>query len=184
GHFEKGLRKYEWRWLDGATAPAWREFPQPLWMGKSSLSGKTILLHAEQGLGDTIQFIRFVPLLVARGAKVFLGVPPPLSRLLRGMDGVERMVTWGEPIPTTDFHCPLLSIPLALDISPDNIPEPIGFPFFDTARAEEFGKLLERRRRKLVGVCWSGNPSHHDDHERSIRFQEFANLFSVAGFKF
>ena len=86
---------------------------QPLWLGETPLAGKTILLHAEQGLGDTVQFARYAPLLARAGAKVVLEVQPELKALLAGLDGVAAVVARGEPLPPFDVHCPLASLPLA-----------------------------------------------------------------------
>ena len=102
-----------------------RNFRQPLWLGADDIAGKTILLHAEQGFGDTIQFCRYVPLVAARGARVVLEVQRPLRRL---MDGLSRgadahgIVARGEPLPAFDLHCPLLSLPLAFGTRLETIP--------------------------------------------------------------
>jgi tetratricopeptide (TPR) repeat protein len=112
GDFAVGWHAYESRWQVGWLASQRRDYGAPLWLGKEGLDGKTIMLHAEQGLGDTIQFVRYAPLLAARGAAVVLEVQQPLVRLLRNMHGVAQIVARKEPLPHYDFHCPLLSLPL------------------------------------------------------------------------
>ena len=112
GDFGAGWRGYESRWGVGALASQRRNFTAPLWLGREPLRGKTILLHAEQGFGDTLQFVRYAPLLAERGAKeIVLEVQPELKRLLQPMSGVTAVVARGEPLPRFDFYCPLLSLP-------------------------------------------------------------------------
>src|SRR5579863_3494154 len=109
GDFAAGWRAYESRWRIGWLASQRRDFAAPLWLGAESLDGKTILLHAEQGLGDTIQFARYAPLLAARGAAVILEVQRELVRLLSDLPGAAVVVARQSPLPAYDFHCPLMS---------------------------------------------------------------------------
>jgi tetratricopeptide (TPR) repeat protein len=188
GHFEKGLREYEWRWLSAGGGGARRVFSQPLWIGRENLRGKSIFIHAEQGFGDTIQFARFVPVLAALGARISIAVPPILAPLIRTLKGVEHMVALGDPPPRTDFHCPLLSLPLALGTTLATIPSEIPYLQVDSKRAKALGAEIASRARvkatRLIGVCWSGNPSHGDDHERSIAFEAFATVVAGSGATF
>jgi hypothetical protein len=119
--FSGGWEDYEWRrHATFRTRP--RDFPQPLWLGKESLAGRTILLHSEQGLGDTLQFVRYAPLVAQRGARVLLLVQPPLQRLLASLDGVS-VVDTVDPIGNSiDFHCPLMSLPHAFGTDLDTAP--------------------------------------------------------------
>ena len=117
GDFDAGWRAYEWRWKTAAFAGQRRQLRAPLWLGDAPVSGKTILLHAEQGFGDTIQFIRYAPLLASRGAKVVCEVQPELLSLLSRFEGID-IIAQGEPLPPFDLHCPLLSLPLAFGTSP------------------------------------------------------------------
>src|SRR5262249_6902669 len=106
GDWRQGWQNYEWRWkIDSAAAARRRNFPQPLWSGSEPVAGKTILLHSEQGFGDTIQFCRFVPLLHARGARVILEVPEPLQQLMTSLAGAPQVVTKGAALPGFDLHC-------------------------------------------------------------------------------
>ena len=122
GDLASGWPKYEWRWQNNSELPPQRQFGEPLWLGREPLAGKTILIYAEQGLGDTIQFCRYARTLAERGATVLLRVQPPLVPLLQGQGGVARVFGADEPPPRFDFHCPLLSLPLALGTTLETIP--------------------------------------------------------------
>ncbi len=122
GQLETGWQKYEWRWERSRIKASRRVMAQPFWLGDFSLAGKTILLHAEQGLGDTLQFCRYAAMVARLGAKVVLEVQPELRRLMSTLDGVNQIVEAGEPLPPFDCHCPLLSLPLALRTDLASIP--------------------------------------------------------------
>src|ERR1051326_2091478 len=126
GDLAGGWPQYEYRWKKKDFMSSVPDYPQPLWRGDTDLNGKTIFLLAEQGLGDTIQFVRYVPLVVERGAKVLLGVQKPLRLLATSVPGVSLVRPDGEPLPDFDTYCPLLSLPLAfgteLATIPANIP--------------------------------------------------------------
>jgi tetratricopeptide (TPR) repeat protein len=110
GDFPRGWREYEWRLKTPELAGRAQRFSQPAWNGEP-LGGKTILLHPEQGFGDAIQFIRYVPLITALGGKIMVEVQPALKRLFAQIPGIERVIAQGEPLPHFDVHCPLLSLP-------------------------------------------------------------------------
>src|SRR5262249_21302163 len=107
GDFADGFDEYEWRWKTAAFAPSRRAFTAPVWTGAQELAGKPILLHAEQGLGDTIQLVRYVPLVARRGARVILEVQPELVALLAGSAGAAEVIARGCKLPRFDLHCPL-----------------------------------------------------------------------------
>ncbi|SDP46539.1 hypothetical protein [Afipia sp. GAS231] len=104
-----------------------RSWSQPLWLGAEPIAGKTLLLHNDQGLGDAIQFCRYIPLLAERGARVILEIDRPLKELLSGVVGIMQCVVKGETLPDHDFHCPLASLPLAFDTMPDTIPSSVPY---------------------------------------------------------
>jgi tetratricopeptide (TPR) repeat protein len=183
GDYARGLRKYEWRWLDGGP-PLWREFPQPLWMGRDDLRGKTILVHSEQGLGDAMQFTRYVPLLVARGARVLLAVPRVLLPLMQTLQGVERYYAWGEAVPVSDYHCPLLSLPLAFGTTLETIPGSVPYLRINASHALVARRRLAPRGGRLVGICWRGNPSYLEDRERSMRLEDLLPVLRTKGVRF
>src|ERR1700733_12771326 len=114
GDFRRGWEKHEWRWQSKQLKHVKRNFSLPPWLGSSEIAGKTILLHAEQGFGDTIQFCRYAPLVAERAGRVILEVQNPLRALLSALPGVAQIVSAGEQLPDADFHCPLLSLPLAV----------------------------------------------------------------------
>jgi tetratricopeptide (TPR) repeat protein len=176
GDFEGGWPEYEWRWRSEHYLSAPREFLQPLWLGKEDIAGKTILLHAEQGFGDTIQFARYVEAVARRGATVILEVQPALLSLLSGIAGASRLVGRGEPLPHFDVHCPLLSLPLAFGTRLQTIPAAV--PYLGPAAAN-----VRRWRDKLgasgvprVGIAWSGNPDNPNDRNRSMALRKLMAL--------
>jgi tetratricopeptide (TPR) repeat protein len=170
-----GWRGYEARWGTGFLASHRRSFAAPLWLGESSLDGKTILLHAEQGFGDTLQFVRYAPLLAGRGANVVLEVQPELARLLSPLPGVAAVIARGKPLPRFDCHCPLLSLPLAFATELTTIPAQI--PYVAPAD-QDLALWRERlpRRRTLIGLVWSGERSHDNDLNRSLRLETLLPL--------
>jgi tetratricopeptide (TPR) repeat protein len=156
GDFERGWEEYEWRWRLGNDRPAGREPPQPRWRGDQALKGRTILLHAEQGLGDTIQFCRYAPLVAAAGATVILEVPRPLVALLRSLPGVSALISEGDPLPPFELHAPLMSLPFAFATRLESIPASIPYLRADPQRLRTWQDRLGARTRPRVGVVWSG----------------------------
>jgi Flp pilus assembly protein TadD len=175
GNFDAGWKAYEWRWKTGAFARYRRPFQAPPWLGDEPVSGKTILLHAEQGFGDTLQFIRYVPLLAGRGAKVICEVQPELLPLLSQLPGV-TVVAAGVRLPAFDLHCPLLSLPLAFGTQPGTIPAAIPYLVAPAERVAAWRDRLPPGRPR-AGFVWSGSPSHKNDGNRSIALARLASLF-------
>lgn len=175
GDFEAGWKGYEWRWKTATFAAQRRQLRAPLWLGDVPVSGKTVLLHAEQGLGDTIQFIRYAPLLAARGAKVVCEVQPELRSLLSQFEGVD-IIAQGEALPAFDLHCPLLSLPLAFETRPGTIPASVPYLAPQTERLTHWRDRLAPDRPR-AGFVWSGSPSHRNDRNRSIPLARLAALF-------
>ena len=181
GDFPRGLPAYEWRWKIPATAPRRRTLRQPLWLGAASVAGKTILLHAEQGLGDTIQFVRYAKPLAGAGAKVVLEVAPPLKQLLSETDGASRVVAQGEALPSFDLHCPLASLPLAFKTELASIPAEVPYLAAPGDRLEQWRARLDALPRPRIAVAWSGNPAHANDRHRSIALTRLEPLWSLDG---
>jgi tetratricopeptide (TPR) repeat protein len=178
GDFKTGWRAAEWRWKSTSLRLKRRAFDQPLWLGAEPIGGKTLLLHNEQGLGDAIQFCRYIPLLAQRGARVILEIDRPLKGLLSGLAGVSHCLAKGEALPDFDFHCPLSSLPLPFATTLDDIPPPA--PHLSVpATAKDWKSWLGTSRRPRIGLVWSGNPSHANDHNRSIALQALSRLFEV-----
>jgi len=168
GDFELGWKKYEWRWEWEHMASFKRNFTQPLWLGADDIRGKTLLLHAEQGLGDTIQFCRYVRMVHELGAKVVLEVPSLLLSLLTGLEGVDVLISRGQSLPAFDYHCPLLSLPLAFATRMDTIPAKVPYLLGDPQKMREWEHKLGEKRTLRVGLVWSGSTMHNNDRNRSL----------------
>jgi tetratricopeptide (TPR) repeat protein len=168
GDFQQGLPLYEWRWKTEKSKPRVRNFEQPLWLGEEPLVGKTILLHSEQGYGDTIQFCRYATRVAALGARVIIEVPEPLLGVLGGLGANIELAVKGKPLPAFDYHCPLLSTPLAFKTDATSIPASQSYLRSDSAMMAEWEQRLGAKTKPRVGLVWSGNADHVNDHNRSI----------------
>ena len=136
------------------------------------LKEKTILLYAEQGLGDTIQFSRYVPLVAQLGAQVILEVQGPLVNLLKNLEGVGQILAKGDPLPAMDYQCPLLSLPLAFKTELDSIPALSQKIIGDSAKIIQWQTTLGVKTKPRVGLVWSGSVIHKNDHHRSITLSQ------------
>jgi tetratricopeptide (TPR) repeat protein len=161
GNFAQGWADYEWRWRAGAQPEDRLEVEQPLWLGAEPLAGRTILLHCEQGFGDTLQFCRYAKLVAALGASVVLRVPRRLARLLGSLEGVAQLVARDEPLPAFDYHCPLLSLPLALRTTLETIPAHVPYLSADAHKARYWRERLGSGGKLRVGLVWSGGFRPH-----------------------
>jgi tetratricopeptide (TPR) repeat protein len=180
GDLAPGFAEYEWRWKRSGMVDTRRNYRGALWLGEYPLGGKTILLHAEQGLGDTIQFARYVPLLARAGAKVVLEVQPELKPLLSGFEGA-ACYACDEILPSYDVHCPLGSLPLALKTDGSSIPADIPYLGADDARIAKWRPRLEALSGKRVALAWAGHARHANDRNRSIALDQLAPLFALDG---
>lgn len=169
GDFAQGWKLYEHRWRVERDGPIPRQFPQPLWLGDQPIDGKTILLHSEQGFGDTIQFCRYAKLVSALGAHVIMEVPGPLFSLLSGLQGVSQIVKLGQKLPDFDYHCPLLSLPLAFKSTLNNIPSSSAYLQVDPQKKAFWQRQLGAKTRPRIGLAWSGNRIHKRDRSRSLK---------------
>lgn len=176
GDYEQGWKEFEWRLRSDDGKVNQRCFIQPRWSGQASLSGKTILLHSEQGLGDTLQFCRYAKPVADLGARVILEIQKPLTSLLGSLDGVSALVTKGGVLPPFDFHCPLMSLPLMLGTRLDNIPAANGYIKADRGKVDAWRARLGIQTRPRVGLVWSGNPLQKNNHNRSIPLPVFTGL--------
>ncbi len=188
GDFERGWEEYEWR--TQVMGPG-RDFGVPQWRGEPAV-GRTLLVHAEQGFGDTLQFCRYASLAAERGLRIVLEVQKPLVRLLRGLPGVESVVARGDALPHHDLHCPMMSLPLALHTTLETIPARAPYLHADADRVASWKRRLAARgcATPRVGVLWAGNS--HDtklrlalvDRRRSIAPAQLAPIFDVPGVQF
>jgi tetratricopeptide (TPR) repeat protein len=183
GNFAEGWKNYEWRWENAPLVD--RGFAQPQWRGEP-LNGARILVHSEQGYGDTLQFCRYLPMVAAAGGTVIFETQERVVRLSKELEGVSEVLRTGEKLPEFDYHCPLLSLPTAFGTELENIPN-----------ATPYLRAPEEARRKMaavnwnpdklrVGLLWAGNPSFLNDRFRfrSVPLKEFAPLFGVEGVRF
>lgn len=168
GNFEQGWAEYEWRWQSTHMQSIKYDYKQPIWLGKEPLLGKTILLHHEQGFGDTIQFCRYAKLVAAQGAIVLLLVPAVLKPLLDGLEGVSQVISEGEPLPAFDCHCPLMSLPLAFSTRIGTIPAEGAYLGCGAGHVSKWQSKLGTKTRARIGLVWSGSQNHKNDHNRSM----------------
>jgi hypothetical protein len=181
----EGWREYEWRWQVADMAASRRDFSQPQWSGEAA-AGRTLLIHAEQGLGDTLHFCRYATLAADRGMRVIMQVQTPLVRLLRNLPGVDQVVARGDDLPAFDLHCPMQSLPLAFGTTLTTIPAGSAYLRADAAVAAAWGVRIDAMgdRRPRVGVAWAGNPGMIRDASRSLRPARLAPLSGLAGLHF
>ena len=179
GRFELGWRDYEWRKLMKEPSGN-RSFAKPAWLGKEPIAGKTVLIHAEQGLGDTIQFCRYLPLLEKAGAKVLLLPQGPLSQLMRSLPCSAQILNADDPAATFDYHCPLLSLPLAFNTTLQTIPSQMPYLQADPERVDRWKHRLGRIGFK-IGVAWQGTSKAKVDIGRSFAVSELFGLSQLAG---
>jgi tetratricopeptide (TPR) repeat protein len=179
GEYAHGWTEYEWRWRCKDN-PEKREFRCPQWSGEP-LGGRTVLLHAEQGFGDVIQFLRYVPAVAQLGENVLLAVPRPLVRIADNLPGVAAVFSHGDPVSESELHCPLLSLPLAFGTRLETIPNSVPYlappPDVSAAWARRFSGCAALK----VGLVWSGNPANRLNTTRSIPLPMLEILWGIAG---
>jgi hypothetical protein len=188
GDFDGGWQDYEWRLRKTDNTSLLRPyFPsrtKPRWNGEQPLGGKTILLWAEQGLGDTIQFARYASMIAERAGRVILEVQPPLKELLAGLEGVSQIVGTGEDLPPHDFQCPLMSIPLAVKTRLATLPPETRGLQAPSDRIAKWEKRLPASGAPRVAIAWAGNPDFIDDRHRSVGLPALSRLFELPGVEF
>jgi hypothetical protein len=184
GDFARGWAEFDWRWKRQDVVAPLRQFPQRQWAGEE-LNGQRLLLYAEQGFGDTIQFIRYLPQVVARGAKVALVCQPELCRLLKSFPGVWQIANGRPPLPEFDVHFPLMSLPRIFGTREQSIPDSMPYIHADPKRVEVWaGFLQDSKQRVRVGLAWAGRPNHPNDKRRTLELRQFGPLASVTGMSF
>jgi tetratricopeptide (TPR) repeat protein len=178
GDLQRGWTEYEWRWKrkDHATMPLQRS----LWNGED-LAGKTIVLHAEQGLGDTIQFIRFAGVLKSKGARVVFRCQPRLCKLIATCGDIDELIAEGDDVPPFDFHAPLLSVPRIVGTTLDTIPRVVPYLAAEPALLEHWHERLEHVRGLRVGINWKGRGGRAFSRQRDIPLTLLASLSSITG---
>jgi hypothetical protein len=182
GRFREGWIEYEWRFMSQLVRRP--EIPTPRWDG-SSLKGKGLLVHTEQGLGDVIQFARFIPLLKNQGTRIVVACPERLQPLLRLLPGVDQWVPIDtETEVTFEYHTPLMSLAALLGIhQEDDIPNKVPYLYADSARCEKWREALHRLDGYRIGICWQGSPTYLGDTLRSIPLEAFRPIAQLPGVK-
>ena len=176
GQFEEGWRLYEHRWKINDGGPEKRAFSQPLWLGDVSLQGKSILIHSEQGFGDSLQFCRYLPQVKALAGRVVLEVERSLMSTMASLHSADLIVPKGSPLPPCDYHCPLLSLPLAFKVSAvTDIPIAVPYLKASAELVSIWEARLGKKFKPRIGLVWSGSSTHKMDHHRSIALEELVN---------
>lgn len=178
GRYRDGWARYECRWQRDAFATERQDYPMPLWTGGQSLAGQRLLIHAEQGLGDAVQFCRYVAPVVAKGASVIVEAPATLLPLLKSLAGVSALVPAGDPLPAADLHCPMMSLPHLLGPEIADIPSA---PYLaaDPARVAHWQSALGEKKRPRFGLVVSGRAGHANDHNRSLPLSACSGLLAL-----
>ncbi|CAH1905146.1 conserved hypothetical protein [Candidatus Nitrotoga sp. HW29] len=179
GNFSRGWDEYEWRLKTPELAGEGKRFTSPLWNGEN-LHGKTILLHAEQGFGDAIQFIRYAPRVASLGGHILFECKPALKRLFKEMKEIHEVILRGEPLPQHDFHCPLLSLPARLSKAGMETPIAVPYLFPDEGLVEDWRKRIPDTGSALkIGLMWAGSPGNKNNLNRSISLRQLDLLGTV-----
>ena len=175
GDLQNGFKGYEYRWeIESIKKNAGEKlFTQPLWLGNETLANITILLWSEQGLGDTIQFCRYARLVKGLGARVLLEVPENLVSLIDGLEGVDECLSQGSPLPEFDFQCPLMSLPLAFKTQLNSIPSLGPYLKCNAEKRQLWSQRLGQKSKPRIGLVWNGSTRNKNDHNRSLRLQQF-----------
>lgn len=177
GRLAEGWRQHEWR-KKTPIPVGHRSFPEPLWLGREDVANKTVFVHWEQGLGDTIQFCRYGKLLSERGAKVFMSVQEPLYPLLSQFSPQIEILRHDEIPARFDYHCPMMSLPLALGTTLDSIPSQHPYIVADGQKRQTWQARIPPRSKPRIGFAWRGNTTHKNDLNRSINLATLVPLLS------
>jgi tetratricopeptide (TPR) repeat protein len=184
GDWQQGWVEYEWRWSCKELISSRRDFAQPQWDGRP-LQGQTILLYAEQGFGDTLQFVRYLPLVIERGGSVVFECQPELCRLARAMNIGVLVVPKGQLLPKFDVHLPLMSLPRVMNTTPASIPRDVPYLHADATEVEIWRKrMMDGSSSIKVGLAWAGSGLHKNDRNRSIKLSTLASLAGVPNVRF
>ena len=178
GKLKDGFKLYEHRWKTAHFRSQRRHFPQPLWHGNEDLTGKTILLHSEQGLGDSIQFCRYIKFFENMKCRVLLEIEQPLISLMQCLLPQEYIYRKGSTLPAFDFHCPLMSLPHSFGTTLNDIPFSGPYLAVHQKRIEHWRELLKKKDKPIIGLAWRGNPHHVNDQRRSSGLIEIIGSLS------
>jgi tetratricopeptide (TPR) repeat protein len=191
GDFRRGLAEYEWRRRAGrgsagsgsagsGGAGVVQQFREPIWLGESPLRDKTLLVHAEQGMGDVLYAVRYVPGLARQGARVVLQVHASLKPLLGGLEGAALVVARGEPLPAFDCQCPVMSLPYAMKTELATIPAEVPYIGAPADRVSHWRERIPHTTAIRVGIVWCGNPAFKEDRRRSLKLAQIEPILATA----
>ena len=183
GNFEKGWEEYEWRLKLKSNIEHTRSFTQPQWDGRP-LDGKTILIHAEQGLGDTIQFIRYIPMLAKAGGDIVVECDAKLSHLFSGYEDITRFIGTGDELPDFDIHASLLSLPNIFKTSLNSTPSDTNYIHINDNLVGSWKNKLSSLKKLKVGLCWQGSVDNRKDQSRSIPLKYFSDILNIIDISF
>ena len=191
GRFDEGWQAFEWRWKTGQFTGAGQDSARPRWHGEAA-PGRVLLVRAEQGFGDTLQFCRYAPLAAARGLRVVLEVQPALARLMGPVAGVERVIAQGQGLPDFDFYCPMMSLPAVFNTRLETVPADVPYLSPDSESVKIWrGRLGDGAGKSIkVGLAWAGSSRVHSpdliaaDRRRSIAADALAGLMDTPGVRF
>jgi tetratricopeptide (TPR) repeat protein len=178
GQFAEGFEEYEWRWKLDRSPP--RGYPQPMWDG-GAMKGKTILIHQEQGFGDMLQFARFLPMVKQRsgGATVMVEVQPELVRLFSEIEGVDKVIARGAPMPKFDAYLPMLSLARLFGTTLETVPAAV--PYLRAPEMDTLKLPPSMDQQFKLGIAWAGRPTHKNDANRSAEFRHFVEFLGIPG---
>ncbi|MFL5327264.1 MAG: tetratricopeptide repeat protein, partial [Microvirga sp.] len=185
GDFRRGLAEYEWRRNSvPGSAGVVQQFREPIWLGERTLQNKTLLIHAEQGMGDVIYALRYVSSLARQGARIVLQVHAALKPLLTGLAGTARVVARGEMLPAFDCHCPAMSLPYAMKTELATIPGEVPYIHAPAERGSHWHARLPQSGGPRVGIVWCGNPAFKEDCRRSLNLAQIEPILATADVSF
>ena len=179
GKLEEGWRLYEWRLKKNDLKSEYYEGPETVWRGKTDINEKRLFIHAEQGLGDIIQFVRYLPKVDALGAEVIFQAPPSLMAVLSTLRTRATIITTSDKLPDFDAYCPLMSLPNVFKTSLNSIPAETPYLFADDKKTASFMARLGLKRTPRVGLVWSGSSRHANDDNRSVSLEELLPLLEL-----
>jgi tetratricopeptide (TPR) repeat protein len=179
GNYTEGWKLYEWRWKTDEFINSQRHYNKKLWLGDLIIKDKVLFIYREQGFGDYIQFIRYALLAEQAGARVILEVPAPLMALVSTLKGNFTLVETGAPLPEFDYHCPVMSLPLAFKTTVETIPAQIPYLYADEAKKKQWCKNFGEKTKPRIGLVWSGTPNHRNDHNRSFPLRQLSDLLDL-----
>jgi tetratricopeptide (TPR) repeat protein len=183
GDYERGWKEYEWRWRCPTFGMPLLTFSQPRWDG-SPIAGRSIFLRPEQGMGDTIHFVRYAAVLKEQGAQVIVECQPPLLPILKSCPGIDHLMPQNRIPPPFDVYALLLSLPAMLGTTLETVPANVPYLFADPELIARWGDELKSIEGFKIGICWQGSTAHLLDRMRSVPLAEFAPLAKVPGVHF